>query len=211
MGKSSSEIQNDIERRRNAIEARISRLDRRVRDDLDTTKDRIADRVSGTKESISSAAETVGSKLSTSAGADTAIAEHPGGLVAGAMAGGAVVGWVTGGSDNDHHDRRGHPSKSSEQDTDDGRGLMSGLIVGLIGSARGYAMGQAGDVVQTVVDGIKNGTKDHDDGKASRVYAGERHLPPAEDEEHPSYGRASAELQAELVETPSALQRGGRA
>ncbi|MEO9256292.1 MAG: hypothetical protein ABI305_12160, partial [Tepidiformaceae bacterium] len=72
MGKSSSEIQNDIERQRNAIEARISRLDRRVRDDMEKTKDRVADRLSDAKESVSSSAESVGSKFATTAGSDTA-------------------------------------------------------------------------------------------------------------------------------------------
>ncbi|MEO9254719.1 MAG: hypothetical protein ABI305_04215, partial [Tepidiformaceae bacterium] len=94
------------------------------------------------------------------------------------------------------------------------RGVAGGIIGGLVASARGYAMGQASDVMHSVVDGVKSGASsrsaDHGGGKASRVYTGERHLPPAEDEEDPQYGRDRTGIQEAMAETASALQSGGR-
>jgi ElaB/YqjD/DUF883 family membrane-anchored ribosome-binding protein len=213
MGKSSSEIQNDIERQRHAIEGRISRLDRRVHDDVDTTKDRVADRLSGTKESIASTGSSVGSKLATTAGSDTPVAEHPVGLVGAAMAGGAALGFLTGGGDDDGSRSNGHNrngSKSSQQE-EERSGIAAGLLGSLLGYARGYIGTQASDVVQTVVDGIKSGASETTDRrKASRVYSGERHLPPAEDEDHPGQRDNTMGMGELETETAGAFQYGGR-
>jgi ElaB/YqjD/DUF883 family membrane-anchored ribosome-binding protein len=221
MGKSSSEIQIDIERQRQAIDARISRLDRRIRDDIDSSKDRINERVSSVKEKVTSAGSTVGEKLSTTAGSDTPVAEHPLGLVGGAMAGGAILGVLTGGGDEGgrgqaHHNRRrfsssnGAHDQRQESERDEG-GLIGGLLGGLITSARGYVMDQASDVAQSVVDGIKSSSGSSPKREtASRVYSGERHLPPAEDEEHPSFGENGTRMKEMEAQTAGALQYGGR-
>ena len=96
MGKRSTEIQHDIERQRQFMTARISRLRERVQDDATETKDRITSRISG-------AAETVSSKATTTQGSDTAIASHPGALMAGSTAAGAVVGFVLGKGEQSGH------------------------------------------------------------------------------------------------------------
>jgi hypothetical protein len=97
VGKSSDEIQVDVERQRQSLKARVSRLDRRVRDDVDEVRGDISDKVSDAKESVSGF-------LTSTRGADSAITGHPGVLLTGSAAVGAVLGWTGGARGRDRRD-----------------------------------------------------------------------------------------------------------
>ena len=81
MGQTADAIEFDLERQRHALTARVARFERRVGDDVDTTRARTSEHVSGVKHAVAStgenAAHKVGSVAGATTGSGTAIADSP--------------------------------------------------------------------------------------------------------------------------------------
>lgn len=180
MGKSSTEIQHDLARQREAISSRISGLEDRVKDDLSATKERVRERASNAAGALNEKArETVG----TSAGSDTAVAEHPKGLVLGSIGAGFILGLLTGrekhagtakhmdhplGESKSHWPSIPLVGKARETASNlaheakdaatpgpgkDGAANVAGSAVGVV---QGWVLSQASDLFEAVVDGISS-------------------------------------------------------
>lgn len=187
MGKKSVEIQHDIDRQRQMMSARISRLRRQVRDDMDNTKDRVRTRASNLRQSAQRAPAEAGSTLTTNAGADSTIAEHPKGLLAGSFAGGAILGWTSSKAVEQAGPAKRAVSRAWERgearlqrqfagdSTDRHQDGGGGMLTSLVDTVRGYVLAQGSEIVQSAIDGLTSG-KDRDnrsDAEELRA-AGER-------------------------------------
>lgn len=137
MGQTAAEIEYDISRKRHALTGRIDRLENRVRDDVQTSKDRTGERLSMYKEKASGVTGKATEIATTTKGAESPVAEHPKGLVAGSALAGAVLGFLlpSGSSDEDGGQKRSHDhgkSKSKgqqqQQPSSGGGGLASKAI-----------------------------------------------------------------------------------
>lgn len=200
MGKSSTEIQHDLTRKRDAISDRISGLEDRVKDDLSTSKERLRERASNAAGTLNERArDTVG----TSAGSDTAVAHHPKGLVLGSMGAGFVLGMLTGrekhagtskhmdhplGESKAHwpsipligkaKDAASNLAEEAKDAATTGRGKdVSGNVTGsAIGVVQGWVLSQASDILEAVVDGISS-SQTKAEREASKVLHGQSTAP----------------------------------
>lgn len=146
MGKSAAEIESDLERQRRALSQRIARLEGRLRDDAGAL--------------LSTAGEDsrrlAGATVGTSAGRGTAVAEHPAALLSGAFAGGAVLGFATGGEEDVD---RGSSSQVSDEERGAGFSLPSlpgihppgGIVGSIIEPIRAVMAAKLADFAQDVV------------------------------------------------------------
>ncbi|MEX1104065.1 MAG: hypothetical protein WED87_07430, partial [Dehalococcoidia bacterium] len=149
MGRSSTEIQYDLERQRNAVEARIQRLNRRVRDDADTARHELRD------------------DLDRTLGPESTAAEHPKALVAGAAGAGMVLGMLSttvslrprlphrNGSKAEEH------AYAPSPDQRDSRGSRADRLLGAAtGSVAGSLGSRLDEFVADVWESFKSGFKD---------------------------------------------------
>ncbi len=166
MGQTATEIEFDLERQRHALTARVSRLKRRVGDDMETTRHRAAGHVRDVKHSITSTGETaakkVGSVAGTTAGSGTAVAEHPKTLVGAAAAGGFALGLVRGDSEEQDQRPEGRRGRNSEGKKRHGPHLGS-----LADVARGFVAAQAARLVDTAMGAAKSSLKSAVTGKTN--------------------------------------------
>jgi ElaB/YqjD/DUF883 family membrane-anchored ribosome-binding protein len=156
MGRSSAEIQYDLERQRNAVEARIQRLNRRVREDAETVK------------------EEAKYDLDHTIGKESKLADKPKTLLAGAAGTGVVLGILsssvslprlgTPGRNGSKPDQRAYgPSPDERQQSRTQRlaGAAGGTVLGSF-SAR------LDEFVAEVWDSFKSGfTGSEDKGQVS--------------------------------------------
>lgn len=188
MGQTAAEIEYEIERQRNAMTGRISRLERRVRDDVDATRGNVGNRVSATADSVTSSAGKVASIAGTNAGADSAVARHPKSLIASAAAGGFLAGLLSARGDTSRpsrdpeefkkewlnaYTRGGGGMLSTEARKDKPEGAQArrdadhersdedheGLGSALRDIARGFVAAQAGGLMESAMDSVVEGFK----------------------------------------------------
>lgn len=187
MGQTAAEIEYELERKRHALSGRINRLERRVRDDISSTKENVTDRASAAVDTVTSkaspAVEKVSNVAGTSAGAGTPVAEHPKGMVGGAALAGFVLGLFTGGKSErspqsrdpekfkqewlaayDKPGTNGMPSrangKSSSSGSDD-----DGVVGVVVDVARGFIASQAASLLESTVEGMRSGLKSATESK----------------------------------------------
>lgn len=175
MGRNSSEIQHDLERQRTALEARIQRLNERVRDDL------------------SSAGEELRATVSEATAPGSAIAEHPKALISGAAGAGAVLGMLSAGVSL-AGDRRDGASERRRESASPGRKPAYGpypgeqsspdaggdsrtrrLLSAATGAAAGSLQGQLHELLAETWSSFKSGFKD--DGRNSSTDDHRVHAP----------------------------------
>ncbi len=164
MGQTAAEIEFDLERQRHALTARVSRLKRRVGDDVATTRHRASDHVGDVKHSITSTGETTAKKLGsvagTTAGAGTAVAEHPKTLVGAAAAGGFALGLMHGGSEERPQRPEGRHAEQAEG------GRRHGPRLGALADVtRGFVAAQATRLFDTAMGAAKSSLKSAVTGK----------------------------------------------
>ena len=157
MGQTPVEIEFDLERQRHALTARVSRLERRVRDDLETSRDRASEHVARAKHSLATTGETAAKKAAsvagTNVGSGTAVAEHPKALVGGAAAGGFALGIARAGSDEPGpRESDSPPDRHSRTPKENHR---TGLRQSLADVARGFLASQAASVVDAAPGSAK--------------------------------------------------------
>ncbi len=149
MGQTPDELAADVERKRHALTARVSRLERRVRDDVDTVRTRSTDRIQGVKDAATTAGEDAahkaGSIVMTDAGSGTAVAEHPKALIAGSAAAGLALGLRSGGEDGSAS-RRPHPQRP-------------GIVSMVTDSLRDVVAAEANALVDAALDTATSGLK----------------------------------------------------
>ena len=160
MGRNSSEIQHDLERQRNALEARIQRLNERVRDD------------------VSSAGEELRATVSEATAPGSAVAEHPKALISGAAGAGAVLGLLSAGvslrghrrSDTGERRRQSaspsrkpaygpYPVDQSSSGADGGDSRTRRVLSAATGAAAGSLQGQLNELVTETWNSFKSGFK----------------------------------------------------
>lgn len=169
MGKSSAEIQRGIERQRDALSARISRLEGRVRDDISTVRENASNRVSSAAEKVSSKTSSI---AGSTAGSDSAIAGRPNTLVLGSLGAGFMLGLLTGGEDRDHgghHDNGPSQLKKwwnesidmAEQKASEAKQSVSdeskGIAGAVAGTIQGWVASEAAGLFKSAIDGITSG------------------------------------------------------
>ena len=114
---------------------------------MEEIRDDISTKVSETKDSV-------GGFLTSKKGSDSAVAEHPVGLVGGSAAAGAVLGWMTGSSARDSRgdDRRGE--RDEHQDGRNKRRLgVRRLFSAVMTSGVSVATTEATQVAKSVASG----------------------------------------------------------
>jgi hypothetical protein len=150
MGRSSSEIQYDLERQRNAVEARIQRLNRRVREDAETVK------------------EEAKYDLDHTIGKESKLADKPKTLLAGAAGTGVALGIL---SSSVSLPKPGIPgrngSKAEESEQGASGGQQQSRKQQLMGAAGGSVMGsftaRLDQFVAEVWDSFKSGFSGSED------------------------------------------------
>ena len=179
MGQTAVEIEFDIERQRHALSARVSRLERRVRDDIDFTRTRTSEHIAGVKHTVTSSVEDatrkVGSVAGTSAGSGTAIAGHPKALVVGAAAGGVALGLASGGHDDESERPSEASSKKGRTRSKAPVGGEGGLFRSLTDVARGFVATQAASLAESLVGSAKSSLKSSVSGKRGASTASGTH------------------------------------
>ena len=155
MGKSSTEIQSDLERQRNALSARIRRLNGRLRDDAAIAGDELR------------------ADIDHVLGEHSAAAEHPKALLAGSAGAGALLGILSANASlpRPHMPGRGdHPgtngARREEAPTADADRKKRGLLSLATGAAAGSLQGQLGGLMGEAWAGFKAGMKN--DSRAVR-------------------------------------------
>lgn len=234
MGKSSTEIEHDLARKREAISNRISGLEERVKDDLSTTKARVRERASNAADTLNEKArDTVG----TSAGSETAVAQHPKGLVLGSMGAGFVLGLLTGrekhagtakhmdhplGESKAHwpsiplmgkaKDAASNLAEEAKDAATTGRGKdVPGNVTGsAIGVVQGWVLSQASDMLEAVVDGISS-SQTKAEREASKLFDGhstapEEALPAVSGSAHVGYEETDGEAPRPLERAASRMR-----
>lgn len=150
MGQAPAELEAEVRRKRAALDARVARLDQRVREDIDLVRTRSADRVQDMKDAATSAGEDAahkaGSIVGTRAGSDTTVAQHPGMLLAGSAAAGFALGLKSG--SNGHDDRARRPGSE-----------RPGLVAMLADSVRDVIEAETGALVDAALDTATSGLK----------------------------------------------------
>lgn len=182
MGQTAAEIEYELERKRNALSGRISRLERRVRDDISSTRENVTDRASAAVDTVTSkaspAVEKVSNVAGTSAGAGTPVAEHPKGMVGGAALAGFVFGLFTSRkSDRSPQSREpekfkqewlaaydkpgtnGMPSRSNGKSSSAGSDDDGGVVSVVTDVARGFIASQAASLLESTVESMRGGLK----------------------------------------------------
>jgi len=163
MGQTAAEIEYAISRKRHALTGRIDRLESRVREDVQTSKDRTSERLSSYKEK---ATDVVG----TTKGAETPVAEHPKGLVAGSALAGAVIGLLLPSSSEAQEDqgsKRSHNRGNRKQQSSSGGGLLSKVSEPL----RAAIASQATVMLNAAVDSITGKAEEKKPGMNGRAAA----------------------------------------
>lgn len=150
MGQAPAELEAKVRRKRAALDARIARLDQRVRDDIDLVRTRSSDRVQEMKDAAITAGEDAahkaGSIVGTTAGSDTAVAQHPGWLVAGSATAGLALGLKSG---SNGHESNGHGREPERP----------GLMAMLADSVRDVIGAEANALVDAALDTATAGLK----------------------------------------------------
>jgi hypothetical protein len=142
MGKRSNEIQYDLERQRNALEARIQRLNRRIRDDVQAIGD----------EAKYDVDHWIGK--------ESAMAERPKTLLASAAGAGLALGLVTDGMGMPRPSlrRNGHgPDESKGQSEAEKKSKLRALTGVATGAAAGSVQGQVSSFLGEIWDSFKSG------------------------------------------------------
>lgn len=155
MGQTAAQVEADVERRRHALEARVSRLERRVREDVEGAKRWRTERIEGVKASVheveSDAVEKAKDTLGTDVGSGTKVAEHPLALVAGSAVTGFALGLKTGGPEK--AESSGHRE----------HGLSvpgtCGIVTLVSETIRAVVGAQTGALVETALDAGTSGLK----------------------------------------------------
>ncbi|HEX6030759.1 MAG TPA: hypothetical protein VFY90_04950 [Tepidiformaceae bacterium] len=202
MGKKSTEIQYELERQRNALEARIQRLKRRIQDDVDETKSDLR------------------SDVDRTVGRESKLAEHPNALLAGATFTGVVLGMASesipmprpklsrNGKHPEHEQQRG-------QSAEEKRGLKA-----LAGTAvAGSVQGQLNDLLADAWDAFRSGfkkSKVNDDSRLPpdvrspdpRTGGGESGVPGGPAAGHGTRYLSRDEVSPDAVDADMALKRG---
>lgn len=149
MGRSSSEILDDLECQRNAVEERIQRLNRRVREDA------------------SNAGGELRGEFERVLGRDSAAAEHPKALVAGAAGAGIALGMISEsiGLARPHlPSRNGH---AQQQSSENGRPVSGepgkrGLLAVASGALAGSFRGPLNELIADAWKGFRSGFNNSD-------------------------------------------------
>lgn len=153
MGQSSAQLEADIERRRNALGARVSRLERRVREDVQSARNWRSERVDELKSSVnemeSEALDAARGVVTSDAGSETAVAHHPGALVAASATGGFLLGLKRSGDSEADHEQHRNASQAQP----------AGLTGLLADTVRAVLTAQTGALVETALDAGTSGLK----------------------------------------------------
>lgn len=153
MGRSSSEVQYDLERQRNAVEARIQRLNRRVREDAETVK------------------EEAKYDLDHTIGKESTLADRPKTLLAGAAGTGVVLGLL---SSSVRVPRPHMPARNGREqqaygpypdENGGGQSRKERLLSAAGGSVAGSLTARLDEFVAEVWESFKSGFKDSDGGR----------------------------------------------
>ncbi len=153
MGRSATEIQSDLERQRHAVEARVSRFNRRVREGAA----RAGDELLGDVERVM--------------GSDSAAAEHPKSLIAGAAGAGLALGII---SESVGLARPHLPSRNGHKSSADGSARdakKKGLLAVATGAAAGAFQGQLNELLTDAWNGFRSGFNNTDERDADRAGA----------------------------------------
>jgi len=147
VGKGSVEIEYDIERQRQRLTARVSRLDRRIRDDIDSVKDEARERAQQAQDKARDAASRT-RDMAKERATEAREGEHPGAVAGIAFGTGALLGWVTGGEDE--RDRRGRGRRASSRHADeDTSSWLFGMVSSVFHSAVSFAGSQSAGLAKT--------------------------------------------------------------
>jgi len=160
MGKGSAEIAADNERRRNALRARVARLDRRLHQDYDDVTEEVTGRVrrvtSGVSDRTSRAREKAAAVAGSDVGSDTAVARHPKALVAGAAVAGFAAAAVL------SRDGESEPSREKDHKHDQPPGFMRKAATKGVAGAMGALQGEIVAVAKDFVKGAWEGHREAD-------------------------------------------------
>lgn len=173
MGKGSAAIAANVERRRDALRSRITRLETRVRDDLDETQATVKDRVLGFRDASVGRAKDAGDTVATKVpepvrhlvGADSPAREHPGRTLALAGAAGFVAARLIGGDDRGHQyawrsdDRRylGYGYREGSESLDEGPRRAKQLASKGASSLTAYLRAELATIARDTLHGIWSG------------------------------------------------------
>jgi hypothetical protein len=146
VGKSSAEIEYDIERQRQRLTARVSRLDRRIRDDIESVKDEARERAQRAQDKARDAASRT-RDMAKERASEARDGEHPGAVAGIAFGTGALLGWVTGGGDDEEERReRGSDRRHSDEER---RSRIFGMVSSVFHSAVSTAGSQSAGLAKT--------------------------------------------------------------
>jgi len=156
MGKGSAEIAADNERRRNALNARVARLERRLQQDYgDVTGEvtgrfrRLTSGVAGRTEHVRERAAAV---ATSDRGSDSTVAQHPRVLVAGAAAAGFAAAAALHRDGGGQEQAKGHDEGPGIARRMAAKGATKGAT-GLAGFVRGEVLSAAKDFVTGAWEG----------------------------------------------------------
>ncbi len=161
MGKTAAEVEIDIQRRRNALDARVARLDQRVRDDIHSAQRWRTERIEGVKANLhdmeSEATGKAKRVFTSEAGSDTTIAQHPAALLAASTVGGFILGAKSGKSDDPPAQGNNGPRSSNGARSSTNHG--GGILTVFSETIRAVVAAQAGALVETALDAGTSGLK----------------------------------------------------
>ncbi len=177
MGKSSAEIEHDLALQREEISARISRLEQRIRDDVDSARERLSSRARAAGDSVTSAAksathavsekaQSLGDSVPASASTDgfvDGLARHPRGLVLGSAGAGLGLGLLVGGSSDgrdEHTDgRESAKIRTIRHEQPESSGPVGKLASSGAGIVNSWLLGEASKFFETITDSLSTGMK----------------------------------------------------
>lgn len=169
MGRNSTEIQRDLDRQRNAVEARIQRLQQRIRDDA------------------SSAGDEAKVDLDRALGPGSAAAEHPKALVAGAAGAGVVLGMLSSRvslprphlrSQNGRQSEDGEPGQPESNGDSKAKRLASVAAAGAAGSVQGQLNELVSEVWQSFKTGFRRNSMAEETSREHQRLAADRRPDP---------------------------------